>query len=70
MEMEKKKVKLVLRMLLLLLLVLVGIVKANEEAANNIYSETSTPNPPNSYWEEVRKVVNKAYTYLFPPKIE
>lgn len=62
--------KVVLRMLLLLLLILVGIAMANDEAANNVYSETSTPNPPNSYWEEVRKVVNKAYSYLFPPKIE
>ncbi|KAA0065584.1 hypothetical protein IC582_008273 [Cucumis melo] len=71
MEMEeKKKMKVVLRMLLLLLLILVGIAMANDEAANNVYSETSTPNPPNSYWEEVRKVVNKAYSYLFPPKID
>ena len=57
----------------------VGVGKADEEAPNNIEetvgrvisaSAASSPPPPNSYWEEVRKVVNRAVTCLFPPKIE
>lgn len=65
----------VLVLWMMMLIILVGVGKANEEAPNNIFSETvksaeaASPNP-SSYWEELRKFVNKVYTYLFPPKIE
>ncbi|XP_022948557.1 uncharacterized protein LOC111452199 [Cucurbita moschata] len=60
------------------MVIVVGVGKADEEAPNNIEetvgrvisaSAASSP-PPNSYWEEVRKVVNRAVTCLFPPKID
>ncbi|KAG6571256.1 hypothetical protein SDJN03_30171, partial [Cucurbita argyrosperma subsp. sororia] len=65
--------------LVLWMVVVVGVGKADEEAQNNIEetvgrvisaSAASSPSPPNSYWEEVRKVVNRAVTCLFPQKID